>query len=655
MATDNPTNFGFVAMPNSTPGVMFPYQERPENLPVQFKVHFDPQRDRRHYFPLLTAIAGKGESNSPTEINTLKARIAAQAEALPSIYRQTSSYYAHFFDQRLTVETPDEHFNKALRWAEIAIEQSKVKTNDETGLVAGWYPSFDSARPGFGWYFGRDTLWSLYAINSYGDRKLAKQAFEFISRRQREDGKIMHEFSLTADSLEGAMKWSNFGYEYAAADATPLYIMAAYDYVKTTNDLAFLRSYWEQIKKAYAFDRAHDSDGDGVYDNSQGTGWVEAWPPKMPQQEIYLAALDAISSDQIADLANLMQDEALAASARKIASHLTESLAHYKLQDGRYAFSRNRDGSYDPTATVFPAAAMWIDAKYLPQPEASLRSWATSAFATDWGVRAVADNERVYDPISYHQGTVWPLFTGWVAMAQYRGGKPLAGYATLMHNVDLTWFQDPGFITEVTSGQFFQPLGRSSSHQLWSSSMTFTPAIKGLLGLEADALHRNVYIHPQLPAAWDAVTVNHVFVGDDLYTVEMRRQAGKLVITATSPSATTLCLNPDSSTTCTNSPAREHKTVIALPAIEVELPDMGLPEAGSDTQQPRIIEEVYSDHRIDLTAEGVGGSLFELLVRHNIPGVKLQVNGGEIVTAEKLQIRFQDSPSWVRKNVVLTW
>jgi len=553
------------------------------------------------------------------------------------------------------VDTPDKRLNKALRWAEVAIEQSKVKTNGETGLVAGWYPSFDSARPGFGWYFGRDTLWSLYAVDSYGDRELAKQAFEFISRRQREDGKIMHEFSLMADSLAGAMKWSNFGYEYAAADATPLYIMAAYDYVRTTNDIAFLRKYWGQIKKAYAFDRTHDSDGDGVYDNSQGTGWVEAWPPKMPQQEIYLAALDEISSDQIAELADLMQDEVLADSARKAGSHIAERLAHYKLEDGRYAFSRNRDGSYDSTATVFPAAAMWTDAKYLPHPDVSLRSWATSVFATDWGVRAVADSEHVYDPISYHQGTVWPLFTGWAAMAEYRGGKPLAGYAALMHNVDLTWFQDPGFITEVISGQFFQPLGRSSSHQLWSSSMTFAPAIKGLLGIEADALHHALNVRPQLPAEWDAVTVNHVRVGDDLYKVEMKRQAGKLVITVTSPSATILCLNPAKSTACTSSPVREHRVEMALPVIEVELPDQGLPEAGSTSQQTRIIDEQYSDHRLDLAIEGVGGSMANLLIRHNTPNVKLKVSGGEVLADGSLQINLVGSSGWIQKKITLTW
>ena len=90
-----------------------------------------------------------------------------------------------------------------------------------------------------------------------------------MAKRQRADGKMMHEYSLTADDLHGDLNWATLGYEYAAADATPLFIMAIADYVRTTGDLEFLRAHWDQVKKAYEFDRAHDSDGDGVYDNSK--------------------------------------------------------------------------------------------------------------------------------------------------------------------------------------------------------------------------------------------------------------------------------------------------------------------------------------------------------------------------------------------------
>ena len=157
---------------------MAPYQERPQALPLPFKVRFDPSRDQHRYFPLIAELSRSDEKNSAAAVAVLASRLAATENALPEIYAQTRAYYDHFQDSRLSVRTPDSNFDAAIQWAEIAIDHAKVRTGDETSLVAGWYPSFDSARPGFGWYFGRDTLWTLYAVNSYGDKALAKEALE---------------------------------------------------------------------------------------------------------------------------------------------------------------------------------------------------------------------------------------------------------------------------------------------------------------------------------------------------------------------------------------------------------------------------------------------------------------------------------------------
>ena len=149
LSTDNPAIFGMVAMPQATAGVMAPYQERPQGFPLEFKVRFDPAKDGGKYFPMVTELSVGGEKNSAAAVSAMEGRVAAKAAALPSVYKQTNEFYAHFFDTRLTVKTPVPMLDKALQWAEIAIEQSKVRTAGETGLVAGWYPSFDSARPGF--------------------------------------------------------------------------------------------------------------------------------------------------------------------------------------------------------------------------------------------------------------------------------------------------------------------------------------------------------------------------------------------------------------------------------------------------------------------------------------------------------------------------
>ncbi len=68
------------------------------------------------------------------------------------------------------------------------------------------------------------------------------------------------------------------------------------DYVKASGDTDYLKANWEAVRKAYAFTRAHEGN-DGIYNNKEGTGWVESWPPTMPEEEIYLAALDEQSND----------------------------------------------------------------------------------------------------------------------------------------------------------------------------------------------------------------------------------------------------------------------------------------------------------------------------------------------------------------------
>ena len=123
--------------------------------------------------------------------------------------------------------------------------------------------------------------------------RLSRRALEFLIRRQRADGKMMHEFSQTA----GLVDWKSTPYFYASADSTPL-LCHGYGRLRQHQRRcrAFCGDHWDAVKRAYEFTRAHDSDGDGIYENTEGTGWVESWPPGMPHQEIYLAALDQQSA-----------------------------------------------------------------------------------------------------------------------------------------------------------------------------------------------------------------------------------------------------------------------------------------------------------------------------------------------------------------------
>ncbi len=648
-----PDHAAAVAMPDAQYGIMAPYQERPKNYPVQFVLHFDPSTDADKFFPLLMATADTAADASTAALGACLQSLNSQFETL---YSSTQTYYAKFSSQHLSIDTPDEKLNQAFSWAEVAIDQLRVEitpAHAETALVAGFYTSGDSARPGFGWYFGRDALWTLYAVNSYGDFQLTRDEVNFLLARQSPEGKILHEWSQTADLLN----WKSLPYAYASADANPLLLMAINDYMKVSGDTRFVEQHWKALELAWNFECSHDSDGDGIYENTEGTGWVESWPPGMPHQEMYLAALDQQASTAMANLAHATGHDDLARQAALRAGKIGAAIEKEYLLPGKgfYAFSRNADGTTDPSPTIYPAVAAWDGTYQLAHAGPMLNRWAAAEFSTDWGTRDLSPTVSFYDPISYHQGTVWPLFTGWVSVSEYRHGRSLSGYAHLMQNAGLTWAQDPGAVTELLSGQFFAPLGRSTSHQLWSSAMVISPVLRGLFGLEWEAAENKLTITPSLPAQWDKAALHHVPLAGGEVDLEMTRDGAMLVVRATGPSAQQVVL----ASRTPGAKSAGNVLRIPLPAAEVGI-DHALPAPGATTQQMKVIDQQSSVNSLTLTLSAAGNSQQTILLRVNDPHAKLHVDGAKMPPQDSsslrpLQVDFGPGEGYVERTVKFTW
>ncbi len=647
--TDWPELSAAVAMPGTLPGILAPYQERPKFYPTQLILHFDPKTDRGKAYPLLMAMGRTRAAASPASLEAALREENAQALTL---YQQNADYYAHFFDNRMTVDTPDAAFNDDFRWAAISIDQLRVRHGNETGLVAGFYSSGDSARPGFGWFFGRDSLYTVYAIDSYGDFALTRTELEFLIARQRADGKMPHEYSQTADSVD----WASTPYEYAAADSTPLFLMAMEDYVDASGDTRFLEKSWPAVEKAWDFERTHDTDGDGIYDNSQGTGWVESWIPKMPHQEIYLALLDEQASGAMARLSRRVQKLDVASQADERAKNIAVKIPQeYTQQKGMNAFSYNGTEGVDNTATIYPAVAWWDGHVGLPQADEMFARWASDEFSTDWGTRDVGNHESIYDPISYHQGSVWPLFTGWTSVAEYRTGHTLSGYAHLMQTANLTTAQDLGAVTELLSGDFFTPFGRSTSHQLWSSAMVVIPAVRGMFGLSLDADSRSITVDPRLPAQWDHAVLHNLHLGDQLIDLRFERTTVGWEIRAQQKDGKPVTLKSAApSTKMLASGALE----IPTPAVEVGMnygADAALPLPGARTSMVKVLRQEAGSRSLALLLEGQGGSTKMLFLRQREQRDRLHVEGGTVMADGKLAVHFPAGNGYVRQQVTLRW
>ena len=356
-----------------------------QNRSLEFVLHFDPDRDSKKLFPLLMTARGNRKG---IERDLSPRKLAALQTSFVNLYNDTQAYYRTALAEQTSIETPDAKLNEAFRWAEVAIEQLRVETTPtrgETALVAGFYSSGDSSRPGFGWYFGRDSLWTLYAINSYGDFKLSRDEFEFLMHRQRADGKMPHEWSQTADLVD----WKSLPYEYASADGTLLFLMAMDDYLRVSGDKAFVEKNWDSLQRAWTFATSHDSDGDGIYENTEGTGgWNRGRRECRTRKSISPRSTNRPARRwRISRRQPVTRTSAKDAESR--AQHISEQVEkEYLLPGGSfYAFSRNADGTVDKSPTIYPAVAAWDGTYNLKQMQPVLNRWASSEFSTDWGTR----------------------------------------------------------------------------------------------------------------------------------------------------------------------------------------------------------------------------------------------------------------------------
>ena len=293
--------------------------------------------------------------------------------------------------------------------------------------------------------------------------------------------------------------------------------------------------------------------------------------------------------------------------------------------------------------------AWWDGTLSLDKAGALLTRWASSEFSTDWGTRDLSPTTSFYDPISYHQGTVWPLYTGWASLAEYRAGRTLSAYAHLKQNSNLTWAQDLGAVTELLSGEFFHPLGRSTSHQLWSSAMVIVPALRGLFGITWDAAHDTLDVAPHLPATWDHAVVRSIPVGQRKTDLTFTRKDRTLLISASD--GVRLASKVPGAT------ASASVLAIPLPAVELFL-DSELPVPGAKTSQTKVLDQTEDGHSASFRFSGLGGSTQAIKVRLNDPRLHVQMNGKPLDGAQPLRsidVTFPKGAGFVESDVRFTW
>lgn len=462
---------------------------------------------------------------------------AQQAYArITSKYREllldSQRYYAEYLTRTVQLTLPDPQLQQAYDWSRISLMQGLV-TNPflGTGLVAGYRTSGASQRPGFAWFFGRDSFWTSFALNSIGDFSTTRVALEFIAKFQRDDGKIPHEIAQGASFVNW---FKDYPYGYASADATPLYIIAVNDYVVRSGDIEFAKQHWDSLWKAYEFLRS-TYDPEKIPQNfGFGHGWVEGGPLLPVKAEFYQAGLGLEALQSLGSLARLTgksdRQAELEAAFKGRLPRLDQTFWSPKID--AYAFALDQQSQRIDEISVLTTVPMWFGLPGQQKSVTTLRHLAEADHQSDWGMRIISNRSSIYNGSGYHFGSVWPLFTGWASVAEYRYHQQHSAYQNLRANALLALDGSLGHVAEVLSGDFYQPLSTNSPHQIWSAAMVVSPLLRGLFGLETSAPTNTLHFAPHVPANWQDFSIDNIPIGTTVVSLHYHKEVGTISIEA---------------------------------------------------------------------------------------------------------------------------
>lgn len=462
---------------------------------------------------------------------------------LNRIYQRTSEYYKQLLQNQLVITSPDKDFNTGYQWALVRTDQFLQETPGVgLSMMAGFGTTsrgWDgrqkvSGRPGYAWYFGRDGEWSALALNAVGAFQKGKDVLDLFVKYQAINGKIFHELTSSGAA------------HYDAADATPLFVVLASHHLHYSGDTAYIRSIWPAVQKAMDYCYSTDTDGDHLIENTNvGHGWIEGGPLFGSHTEFYLAGVWAAALDAAAYMAGHLalpeKCQQYKRDARQVKAIIDRDF--WSGQHKHFYNGKMKDGSYMPDETVLAAVPIYLDVVTdSSKARTTTLQFGRSEFSTDWGMRMVSENNPKFNPLAYHAGMVWPLFSGYASLAEYSSGQYTAGFTHLMDNLLDYRHWALGSVEETLNGAVFHPAG-VCSQQCWSETMILLPAVEGMLGLRPDAMSHVLKLSPCFPWHWNEVNVSNIPFGNNQLQMHMNRSDNQYLYTFNKTGTNTLQLS----------------------------------------------------------------------------------------------------------------
>ncbi len=450
------------------------------------------------------------------------------------------------------VETSNEQFNDWLNasWSDLMMLVSETPQ--------GLYPY-----AGVPWYstpFGRDgiitalqTLWIYPAIARGVLAFLARhQADRIDQTRDAEPGKILHEKRRGEMANTGEIPFKLY---YGSIDATPLYIILAGYYLQRTGEADFLRKLWPSIQAAlHWIDTYGDMDGDGFveYERKSRTGlnnqgWKDSddsifhadgsqAPSPIALSEVQAYVYEA--KLQAASIAKVCKENDQAIELERQAAALRENFQkRFWCKDiGMYALAL--DGQKKPCLIRSSNAGHCLFSGIADQKHAQsmAEQFMTKPFFTGWGIRTVASTEIRYNPMSYHNGTVWPHDNGIIASGLARYGFKKEAVRILGGLFDTSLFMELNRLPELFCG--FERIPKTGPTrypvaclpQAWASASVYQ-ILQACLGLCVDGQSGTIYFNqPMLPPSLQEVELKELNLPSGSADITLKKHEEDVVV-----------------------------------------------------------------------------------------------------------------------------